>query len=194
MLLKIIVDKKTPLCYSKIIRGGELTLETDNKYFKQVESFARILEDKREALKDLDGESWSYRGLAKHMGINHRHLARVLKPKDFYTFQTLLDVIYPLGFTIALQDPTFKINEENISDVETFKTEVIQAITSYVRQRQETYLGNGIKMSQRKLGELSNLAHTQAKGVIQGSKNYNIQTLMKVLEVFDQTIQIKPRQ
>lgn len=161
-------------------------MESDIVFFNKVLEMATQLETKRETLKDSLGDTWSYRGLAKQTGINHRHLARVFKPKEFYTFLTLLDVIYPLGMTLTIPNSGVTPRPNKFDTLDTFKEETLKEISTFVKEQMANWQDK--PLSQRGLGSQCGLAHTQVKGVIQGSKNYNVATLLKVLSVFNQTI------
>lgn len=165
--------------------------QTKPDFFNKILEFSEVLEMKRKSLKDNQGENWSYRGFAKYTGINHRHLARVLKPKEFYTFLTLLDVMYPLGFKVVIPDSDFEEFPSKYTSLEEFKEKTLLEISMFVKLKMKE--NKEYPLSQRALGSKCGLAHTQVKGVIQGSKNYNITTLLKVLEVFDTTIYLEER-
>lgn len=158
----------------------------DKGNFNKIIEISKILEEKREKLKESNPKDWSYRGFAKQAGINHRHISRVLNPKEFYTFLTLLDVIYNLGFYITINDDKYSSLNISFDSLEDFKSSTLEVISSLIKEKM---LEN--EYSQRGLGIASGLAHTQVKGVLNGSKNYNVETLIKILNVFGLDLKLK---
>lgn len=161
----------------------------DKNNFSKIVEISTVLEKKREKLKENNPKIWSYRGFAKQTGINHRHISRVLNPKDFYTFLTLLDVAYNLGFYITVNSNDFPESKIDLSNLENFKTSTLNLFSIFIKEKMN--MDNKKTYSQRGLGNASGLAHTQVKGVLNGSKNYNVGTLIKILNVFGLDLQLK---
>lgn len=162
----------------------------NDTYFNRIIDFSKVLEDKRELFKKSDSKAWSYRGFSKYSGINHRHISRVLNPKESYTFLTLVEVSYFLKCDIIILDSTnsFRKNYSLSFDLDTYNKTLLKDISIFLKEKKQNLK---VPKSLREIAREIEVSPSQIIGVLKGSKNYNIVTLFKLLDYFDSKLTIK---